>query len=150
MLTNNQEKHEKIVENAAKLLRLHGFQAQKMPLYRCKYDILVNYHIRIEVKVCDKQAISQNGYSYTTWRATLQRNGKLSNNFVDFFWISLLGLPEIKEPTHLIIPSVVIGERKTYGFTIRSMMRKGSKWIDRFDLIRLFEAEGSRSHEGNL
>jgi hypothetical protein len=124
--------HEKAVELARRSLKRRGFDVKKMPWSGCKYDLLVNGSVRIEVKTAEPRKSAKG--SLIAWGINIHRHGVVVPDATDFYWIVLLGVPYVKRPVSRLIKAKNVGKTKTLRISVADLM-SGHCAVD-YDLLR--------------
>lgn len=86
-----------VYESVRQLRRLHC-SIELMPQTNCEYDILVNNHTRVEVKVTD---------SLAPWSFNIHRHGIIGSERIDYFVFIVKNATQmgLKNGLYLIVPS---------------------------------------------
>ena len=116
--------HQRAVSLAYRALYRRGYKVKAMPFIGCKFDLLVNGKVRIEVK----SAEPRKGYKGAIfWGINIHRHGVVARGATDFYWIVLFNVPLIRRPLHILLSERAIGDTKTYNISLAEILERGSR-----------------------
>ena len=132
MQTQSQSIHEDAVRSVCKLLRgCKYLNVKTMPKTNCRFDVLVDDYLRIEVKSANLQRRSYSSAATPSAQVNLQRHGHRFPDEADLWWIIVF-------PQNI---SILLFEEETPPYTLHiTETALRSRWrehINRFDKISL-------------
>lgn len=116
-------------------LRRYRLSVSMMPIIGCEYDLMVNGHIRIEVKVADL-ITEPNGLR--SWQFNIHRHGKMPKVKPDFYIFTLRPIPDFgfKKNSYLIVPGHLI-KKPILRISIKTLFRDWwTPYYNKWEFIR--------------
>lgn len=110
---------------------MRGVKTSAMPRTSSGFDLLVR-RCRIEFKTAEPRIIG----GARRWHFNIHRHGQVQSGRCDVYVFRISRIAEFKNGLYLIVPEKEIGDTLTVQVSLRSLISKWAKWVNRWDVIR--------------
>lgn len=110
---------------------MRGVKTRAMSINLCGFDLFAG-SCRIEFKAAEPRIVA----STRRWSFNIHRHGQVQSGRCDVYVFRISRIAEFKNGLYLIVPEKEIGDTLTVQVSLRSLISKWAKWVNRWDVIR--------------